>query len=250
MARLPTPGSDDGTWGQILNEYLLVSLTNDGLIKSAAVTNDSIASSAAIDQSKISGLVAALALKANSASLATVATTGNYSDLSGTPTPFAMPAGAIIDYAGSSAPTGWLLCDGTAISRTTYAALFSAIGTTYGTGNGSTTFNLPNSIGRVTVGKSSAGTFATLGSTGGSETHTHTLSEAAHAQIRQNSGSSGLILSRRITVPTWTADFTLAVTNAGDASTTSASTGVPLAGSTDAGSTLQPYLTTNKIIKI
>jgi microcystin-dependent protein len=55
----------------------------------------------------------------------------------------AAPPGAVIAFAGTSAPTGWLVCDGTAISRTTYAALFAAIGTTWGSGDGSTTFNKP-----------------------------------------------------------------------------------------------------------
>ncbi len=54
------------------------------------------------------------------------------------------PVGSIISYGGSSAPTGWLLCDGSAISRTTYADLFAVLGTTYGTGDGSTTFNIPD----------------------------------------------------------------------------------------------------------
>ncbi|WP_299949065.1 phage tail protein [uncultured Ruegeria sp.] len=52
--------------------------------------------------------------------------------------------GALMPFAMSTAPTGWLECDGSAVSRTTYAALFTAIGTTYGTGDGSTTFNLPD----------------------------------------------------------------------------------------------------------
>lgn len=79
------------------------------------------------------------------------------------------PAGIIQMYAGSTAPTNWLLCDGTAVSRTTYSSLFSAIGTNYGVGNGSTTFNLPNLTNRMAMGKG-AGSFATLGSTGGAET--------------------------------------------------------------------------------
>ena len=54
------------------------------------------------------------------------------------------PVGGMIPYAGASAPTGWLLCDGTAVSRTTYYALFQAIGTVWGAGNGSTTFNVPD----------------------------------------------------------------------------------------------------------
>lgn len=56
----------------------------------------------------------------------------------------ALPSGVILPFGGSSAPTGFLLCDGSAVSRTTYADLFDVIGTTYGSGDGSTTFNLPN----------------------------------------------------------------------------------------------------------
>lgn len=54
------------------------------------------------------------------------------------------PIGAIVEYSGATAPADWLLCDGSAISRTTYADLFAIIGTTYGSGDGSTTFNIPN----------------------------------------------------------------------------------------------------------
>lgn len=55
-----------------------------------------------------------------------------------------VPPGAITAYAGAVVPDGWLLCDGTAVSRSTYSGLFDAIGTAFGSGNGSTTFNLPN----------------------------------------------------------------------------------------------------------
>ena len=61
-------------------------------------------------------------------------------------------AGCVQAYAGSDTPTGWLLCDGSAISRTTYAALFAVIGTTYGAGDGSTTFNLPDMQSRFVYG--------------------------------------------------------------------------------------------------
>ena len=64
----------------------------------------------------------------------------------------AMPTGAIIPYGGSSAPAGWLLCNGQAVSRTTYAELFAIIGTAYGVGDGSTTFNLPDYSDRVPQG--------------------------------------------------------------------------------------------------
>lgn len=101
---------------------------------------------------------------------------------------YLVPAGAVSPYAGSSEPTGWVLCYGQAISRTTYAALFAAIGTTYGVGDGSTTFNVPDLRGRVVAGQDDmGGTSAdrltnqtggldgdTLGATGGAETHTLT----------------------------------------------------------------------------
>lgn len=89
-----------------------------------------------------------------------------------------LPTGAITMYGAASAPTGYLLCDGTAVSRVTYAALFTAISTTYGVGNGTTTFNLPNLKGRVPVGLDSAQTeFDVLGEASGQKTHTLTSSE-------------------------------------------------------------------------
>ena len=86
------------------------------------------------------------------------------------------PIGSVVAYAGSVAPSGYLLCDGSAVSRSTYAKLFAIIGTTYGSGNGSTTFNVPDLRGRVAVGKN-AGSFASLGATGGEENHTMTINE-------------------------------------------------------------------------
>ncbi len=65
--------------------------------------------------------------------------------------------GIVLPFAGSVEPTGWLLCFGQAVSRTTYAALFNAIGTTYGAGDGSTTFNVPDLRGRVPAGKDNMG---------------------------------------------------------------------------------------------
>ncbi|NLV73355.1 MAG: hypothetical protein GXY52_01525 [Chloroflexi bacterium] len=89
----------------------------------------------------------------------------------------AVPAGMVVPFAGSAAPTNWLLCDGSDASRTEYARLFEVIGTTYGEGDGSTTFGLPNLGGRVPVGKSADEEFNTLGKTGGAKTHTLTVNE-------------------------------------------------------------------------
>lgn len=107
----------------------------------------------------------------------------------------ALPTGAVLPFAGVSAPSGHLLCFGQAISRSTYSDLFTAIGTKYGVGDGSTTFNLPDLRGRVVAGQDDMGGSSAnrltgggsgldgdiLGYTGGSETHTLTVSElAAH----------------------------------------------------------------------
>ena len=86
------------------------------------------------------------------------------------------PAGAMMAFGGAFPPTGWLLCDGSAVSRSTYAALFAAIGTTYGGGDGSTTFNVPELRQKFLRGKGSSDT---LGAAGGAATHTH----AAHGAL-------------------------------------------------------------------
>lgn len=102
-------------------------------------------------------------------------------------------AGMVIATARSEAPEGFLLCDGAAISRVTYARLFEAIGTSYGPGNGSTTFNLPDLRGRVPVGVD--GTAARLsandelGKSAGEEAHTLTEAEMpAHSHVDETGG--------------------------------------------------------------
>ena len=80
-----------------------------------------------------------------------------------------VPIGAVQQFAGTTAPEKYLICDGSAVSRETYSALFDVIGTTYGAGDGSNTFNIPNIQNRIPVGKSNN---KALGVTGGSETNT------------------------------------------------------------------------------
>ncbi|RCJ20118.1 hypothetical protein A6S26_05200 [Nostoc sp. ATCC 43529] len=101
-----------------------------------------------------------------------------------------VPVGGMVEWALTSAPSKWLLCDGRALSRTTYSALFAAIGTTFGAGDGTTTFNIPDCRGRASIGLDNMGTAAgaanriaaawasTLGGNGGQETRTLTDGQA------------------------------------------------------------------------
>ena len=110
----------------------------------------------------------------------------------------AAPTGTVSAFAGSAAPTGYALCDGSAVNRTAQAALFSVIGTTYGIGDGSTTFNLPDLRGRVVagLGESLLGATAdTLGENNGliADTKEHLLTAAqsglpAHSHTQGASG--------------------------------------------------------------
>jgi len=114
-----------------------------------------------------------------------------------------LPVGSIQAFAGANAPTGWLLCDGSAVSRGDYSDLFSTIGTSYGSGNGATTFNLPDLRGRVPAGKDNmggtaanrltssyfGGTATNLGASGGSESHQLTEAQLASHTHTQNAHS-------------------------------------------------------------
>jgi len=101
------------------------------------------------------------------------------------------PIGAILEWPSNTIPTNWLLCNGQAVSRTDYSELFAVIGTTYGAGDGSTTFNVPDRRGNIAIGKNDSDTdFNTLGKTGGAKkrtlvlanipSHSHTFTGTAH----------------------------------------------------------------------
>jgi microcystin-dependent protein len=116
-----------------------------------------------------------------------------------------VPAGSVIPYAGTTNPTGWLFCAGQAINRTTYSVLFAVIGTTYGVGDGSTTFNIPDLRGRLVAGQDDmGGTSANrltgqsggvngdvLGASGGAETHTLTAGQLPTSATYQRETSHG-----------------------------------------------------------
>lgn len=106
------------------------------------------------------------------------------------PSDIGTPTGAMIQFGGSSAPSGWLLCDGASVSRTTFAALFAVLSTTYGSTSG-TTFNVPDMVGKFALGEGGGNT---RGQTGGSQTHTLTIAEMpSHTHtlsMREDGGGS------------------------------------------------------------
>lgn len=152
-----------------------------------------------------------------------------------------IPIGSIIPFTGTTAPTNWMICDGSEISRTTYEDLFTKIGTTFGEGDGTDTFNLPDLRGRIPIGAGSndndTHNFA-LGSTGGEYEHTLTVAEMPshkHNLTWYDAGSGG-----GAKLP-----YGLSSTKktGGDASA------IGNAGGNSPHNNIQPYSTVNYIIK-
>lgn len=229
----PTPGGDDGTWGVILNNGADIIDAHDhtagkGVLVPVAGLN--INADLPFNSNKATQLKAAQFTDVGTAPSGvsnanqTQAASGDlwFTNGSGVPVQITSgsstvapstsntPPGIVLPYAGSSAPAGYLMSDGSAVSRVTYSALFGAIGTTFGPGDGSTTFNLPALMGRAPMG---AGTYTdsvsgsitrTLGQQIGAEKHvlvtaelaTHTHAQTAHNHdILGGTGSTPIILS-------------------------------------------------------
>lgn len=157
-ARLPTGVVGAGAFGGI-NAIPVVTVDTTGRVTGLTTVTPSIPTS------QLTGTIA-------------------YSQLSADVTTTLTPTGVVHMWPSNTAPTGYLLCDGTAVSRTTYNALYVLIGTSFGVGNGSTTFNLPNYLNRFPMGAGTGGTYA-IGATGGSAdaivvSHTHTTPNHSH----------------------------------------------------------------------
>ena len=166
------------------------------------------------------------------------------------------PSGAVVAFAAASAPIGWLLCNGSAVSRTTYARLFAVIGTSFGVGDNSTTFNLPNLKGRVIAGLDSAQSeFNTLGEIGGTKSETLTTQQmpshghgppSGYFYVESTNGAM-----RRSTVINYVGTAgendiwrQRLAENSGDVPLPTAS-----AGGDQSHNNLQPYIAMNYIIK-
>jgi microcystin-dependent protein len=107
-----------------------------------------------------------------------------------------VPTGSVNAFAGAAAPAGWLICNGAAVSRTTYVALFSVLASTYGAGDGSTTFNLPDMRGRAPIGAGTGSGLSarTLAAKMGEENHVLSVAElASHSHDLPLATGSGLV---------------------------------------------------------
>lgn len=148
-----------------------------------------------------------------------------------------LPVGSVIEYPSDKVPDNWLLCNGQAVSRTIYSELFNVLGTTWGTGDGKTTFNLPSKLGLVTVGKNSSDTsFNTLGKKGGEKTHTLTIAEIP-------SHNHNISTANGLGNRAWGYSFNY------DSKSTFHSEGASYVGQNQAHNNLQPYVVSNFIIK-
>lgn len=157
----------------------------------------------------------------------------------------AVITGTITGFGGAAAPSGWILCDGSAVSRSTFADLFATIGTAYGVGDGSTTFNVPDLRQRFPLGKAASGTGATLGGTGGAIDHVHDLdTSTAHAKITNDVAANKINIATQAAT-SWTSTSRLVGTATAEA--ISRASGAELAGDTDVEN--PPFQVVNFIIK-
>ena len=155
--------------------------------------------------------------------------------------------GSIQLWAGRTQPAGWLLCNGQAVSRTTYANLFSVLGTAYGQGDGSTTFNVPDVTGRVPVG---ADNTYPLAGKGGAADGQFTLSEEAYAKIAITGGiEPGIFGAFYVSKPEPETEARFFHGGELESPSGTFQYGTPLGGHTDAGSLMQPYIAQHYIIK-
>lgn len=171
------------------------------------------------------------------------------------PSVTAVPTGGIIAWSTDTAPTGFLLCDGTAVSRATYSDLSTLLGAAtpsypFGNGNGTTTFNVPDMRGKFPLGVSTSGTGSTLGGSGGTIDHTHTGPSHTHSVTVTRDGWGAALNSPSTTGRLNTGDAAGAGALASSYQPTADLTVTSAAGGTgNTGTANPPFVALNWIIK-
>ena len=142
-----------------------------------------------------------------------------------------VPSGTIVGYGAASAPTGWLLCNDAAVSRSTYARLFAVIGTGYGAGDGSSTFNVPDLRDKVPLGKGTNND--TLGTTTGSAAASSVLASASKTGVTTAASNTGT--ANTGTGNTGTGNTATGTTDDNTATTAASNTGTGTTGTANTG---------------
>lgn len=172
----------------------------------------------------------------------------------------AVPTGTVVNFAGATAPSGWVVCNGAAVPRAAspYTSLFGVIGTTFGAGDGSTTFNLPNSQDRVILGVS---TTRVRGATGGTEnetaplpSHSHGVNDSGHEHgaaavywtITNGAGDAGRMPNNSYSQTA----FFGSSTNSSPTARNSTGISIQNAGSGGTHNNMQPWIALFNIIKL
>jgi microcystin-dependent protein len=250
--------------GNILLDYTYVSSANDHFIISNANNSSPILSvtgpqssvnmkfstkgSGAITFSSDSG---SYSFPSSDGLSGTVLTTNGSGAVTFQPIPgvsTSFPPGIILDYAGGSIPDGWLLCNGSAVSRASFSDLFAAIGTTFGSGDGVNTFNLPNLSRRVRMGSGGTGTGTignSLGNIGGEENHSLSIAEGpshTHTYTYTSPNYTPLIINNG------TGSSGTTTVNSGTTSSV-ISTSTAASGSGTGHNTIQPSMILHALIK-
>ena len=212
VARTYTYQDRDGTIADSVDIALKANIANPifttGITTPAITLGATALTSTGVQLNYVTGVTSAIQTQLNAK--AASGANSDITSLTGLTTPLSVvqggtgqtnaivPVGAVALFAGAAAPIGYLFCDGAAVSRTTYAALFTAISTLWGVGDGTTTFNVPDMRGRapIGVGTGSGLTARSLAATGGAETHTLSTAEMpshTHTQFNTGTGASGQI---------------------------------------------------------
>ena len=248
--------------GAVTSSKIATGTVTDGNMLAGTLTDTSINAAANIALSKLApltankalqsdafGVVAASSVTSTELGFVAGASSNIQAQINAITGSGSFVSGMLLAYAGASAPAGWLMCDGAAVSRSTYSSLFGVVGVIYGPGDGSTTFNLPNMVNNVAVGQ--GGSIApSLGSTSGATTHTLSVSEIPAGLTVTDPGHSHSVTGAPVGInAAGGGNGPFLDTASGSYGTTTNTTGISVGGGGAAHSIVQPSLGINFIIK-